>query len=63
MNLHRLLAALFLVLALGGCAQVATGQGQVPDAPYSHEMGDRVAMARAAVASSDQSAPECGETQ
>jgi hypothetical protein len=36
MNLHRRLAALFVILALVGCAQVATGQGQ---APYSHESG------------------------
>ena len=35
----RRLAALFLVLALGGCAQVASGQGQAPDAPYSHDSG------------------------
>jgi len=37
MNLHSRVAALFLILALGGCAQAATGQGQVPDPPYSHE--------------------------
>jgi hypothetical protein len=39
MNLHRLLAALFVILALVGCAQVATGQGQALDAPYSHDNG------------------------
>jgi hypothetical protein len=39
MNLHRRLAGLFLILALGGCAQVATGQGQKPYAPYSHDSG------------------------
>jgi hypothetical protein len=33
-NLCRRLAAL-LVLALGGCAQVVTGQGQAASAPYS----------------------------
>jgi len=31
------LAALFLILALGGCAQVAAGPGQAPDAPYSQD--------------------------
>ena len=51
-NLCRRLAAL-LVLALGGCAQVVTGQGQAASAPYSrllirirtrgpsHDGGDR----------------------
>jgi hypothetical protein len=39
MNLHRRLAALFVILALVECAQVATGQGQAPDAPYSHDSG------------------------
>jgi hypothetical protein len=28
------MAALFLVLALAGCASVAAGPGQVPNAPY-----------------------------
>jgi len=37
MNLYRRLAAVIVILALGGCAQAATGQGQVPDPPYSHE--------------------------
>jgi hypothetical protein len=37
-NLCRRLAAL-LVLALGGCAQVVTGQGQAASAPYSHKDG------------------------
>jgi hypothetical protein len=42
MNLRRRLAALFLILALGGCAQVPTGSGQEPYAPYSPEnMHDR----------------------
>jgi hypothetical protein len=39
MNLHKRLAALFVLLALGGCAQVATGQGQ---APYSHDDEERM---------------------
>jgi hypothetical protein len=30
MNLHRLLAALFVILTLAGCAEVATGQGRPP---------------------------------
>ena len=38
MNLCRRLAAL-LVLALGGCAQVVTGQGQAASAAYSHKDG------------------------
>ena len=35
MNLLRWLAALFVLLLLAGCAQMATGQGQAPYAPYS----------------------------
>ena len=31
------LAALFVLLAVSGCAQVATGQGQPPYAPYSRD--------------------------
>ena len=30
MNLDRWLATLFVILALAGCAQVATGMGQPP---------------------------------
>jgi hypothetical protein len=41
MNLHRWVAAVFLILALVGCVQVATGPGQAPDAPEPHEMRDR----------------------
>jgi hypothetical protein len=33
----RQLAAVFVILALVGCAQVATGQVQAPYAPYSPE--------------------------
>jgi hypothetical protein len=43
MNLYRRLAALFLLLALGGCAQAETGPGQAPDAPYSHDDEERMA--------------------
>jgi hypothetical protein len=39
MNLRRRLATLILLLALGGCAQMATGPGQEPYAPYSHDNG------------------------
>jgi hypothetical protein len=39
MNLHRRLAALFLLLALGGCAQMATGPGQAPYAPHPRDTG------------------------
>jgi hypothetical protein len=35
MSPHRWLAALFVLLALAGCAQVATIQGQSPNPPYS----------------------------
>ena len=31
------MAALFVLLAVSGCAQVATGQGQPPYAPYSRD--------------------------
>jgi len=40
MNLHRRLAAVIVLLALGGCAPMPTGQEQTPDAPYSHEDRD-----------------------
>jgi hypothetical protein len=39
MNLHKRLAALFVILALVGCAQVAPGRGQ---APYSHDDEERM---------------------
>jgi len=39
MNLPRRLAALFLILALAGCAQAAMGSGRAPDAPYSRDSG------------------------
>jgi hypothetical protein len=35
MNLHTWLAGVSVILALAGCAPVATGQGQGPYAPYS----------------------------
>jgi hypothetical protein len=35
MNLHRWLATVFVILALTGCVQVATGPGQAPHAPHS----------------------------
>jgi hypothetical protein len=42
MNLYRWLGPVFFVLALVGCAQVATGPGRAPYAPYSPEnMHDR----------------------
>ena len=34
MKWDRRLAALFVVLALAGCAPVAVGPGQTPNAPY-----------------------------
>ena len=37
MNLHRSLAALFVMLAFAGCAPVA-GPGSAPNAP--HQQGD-----------------------
>ncbi|HKM73373.1 MAG TPA: hypothetical protein VJX94_25465 [Stellaceae bacterium] len=39
MKLNRRLAALFVTLALGGCAQTIAGQGQSPYAPYSRDSG------------------------
>jgi hypothetical protein len=35
MNLRRSLAAVFVMSALAGCAQMPAGQGQTPYAPYS----------------------------
>jgi hypothetical protein len=37
MFLRRRMAALFVVLALAGCAQGAAGQAGAPSAPYSPE--------------------------
>jgi hypothetical protein len=37
MLLRRSMAALFVVLALAGCAQGTTGQAGTPYAPYSPE--------------------------
>ena len=37
MNLNKWLAALFVMLALAGCAQAASEQGQAPNAPYPSE--------------------------
>ena len=37
MNLDRGLGALFVMLALAGCAQAATEQGQALNAPYPPE--------------------------
>jgi hypothetical protein len=37
MNLHRWLAAVFVMLAVAGCAQVATSQRQAPYAPHSSD--------------------------
>jgi len=34
MLLPRLIAALFVVLALAGCASMSAGPGQTPNAPY-----------------------------
>jgi hypothetical protein len=42
MSLNRWFAAVFVLLALAGCVQVATGQGQAPDAPYSHHDEERM---------------------
>ena len=57
MNLHRGLASLFVVLALTGCAQVATIQGQPPNPPYSpanngEYLRDRAVMAAQACSGS-----------
>jgi len=39
MNLQGWLAVLFVILALGGCAQLSAGQGQPPYGPYPHDNG------------------------
>jgi hypothetical protein len=39
MNLNSLVAAVLLILALAGCAQVPTSQGPAPYAPYSRDSG------------------------
>ena len=47
MNLHRRLAAVFLILTLVGCVREPQSEGQAPYAPYSqdsngnmHDRGD-----------------------
>jgi len=37
MDRRRGLAALFVALALTGCAPVAVGSGQAPNAPYQQD--------------------------
>lgn len=39
MNPNRWLAAVFVILSLGGCTPAATQPGQAPYAPYSHDSG------------------------
>ena len=39
MNLHRWFAALFVMLALAGCAQVTPGQGQTPAPSFLSDNG------------------------
>jgi len=39
MNLLRWLAALFVLLGLGGCTPATTGQGQAPVPSYPHDNG------------------------
>jgi hypothetical protein len=41
MNLPRWLAMVLVLLALGGCAQMATGQGQSPYDRYGEHPRDR----------------------
>jgi hypothetical protein len=41
MLLQRRLAALFVVLALTGCAPLAVGPGQTPNAPYYRQADPR----------------------
>jgi hypothetical protein len=42
MDLHRWLAAVFIILALVGCAQGPRSQGQAPYAPYSPDSNEDV---------------------
>ena len=39
MKLRRWLAAVLVMLALGGCSLATTEQGQTQYAPYSHDSG------------------------
>ena len=41
MNLRRRLAAVFVILAVASCAQVATGPGNASYAPYSSDDNDK----------------------
>jgi len=50
MNLHKRLDALFHSLALGGCASLATEQGQVPTCPIVSAVGhSSTAMSASAI--------------
>jgi uncharacterized membrane protein len=42
MNLHSRVAAVLVLLALIGCTQGPTSQGQAPYAPYSHDDEERM---------------------
>ena len=42
MNLHRWLAAVFLMLTLVGCVQGPQSQGEAPYAPYSLDSNGNV---------------------
>jgi hypothetical protein len=39
MKLRRSLAAMLVMVALGGCGLPSTEQGQAQHAPYSHDSG------------------------
>jgi hypothetical protein len=42
MNRQKVLAAIFVVLALAGCVPPPTGQGAGDYAPYSYDRGDDI---------------------
>jgi len=42
MNLHRWLVTMFVILALAGCVQATTKQGQPPSAPYPYNDDGRM---------------------
>ena len=46
MNLSKWLAALSVLLALAGCVQAATGQGQPPPAPHPYNDDGRMDRSR-----------------
>jgi hypothetical protein len=63
MNLHQWLAAVLVLLALAGCAQVTTGQRQAPYAPYSPDLNGEYPRDRGGDGSGEEAAVKCSRQE